>query len=59
MSLLPQTICPGVTNEFLSTGTAAVICSGAETEASFPNRLDAEGDATEARWEASCISCQR
>ena len=35
MSLLPQTICPGITNEFLSTGTAAVICSGVDTEARF------------------------
>jgi len=45
MSVLPQTIRPGVTNESLSTGTAAVICSGAQTEACSPTRFDAEVDA--------------
>lgn len=48
MPLLPQTFRPGVISVILFTGIAAAICGGVGTEASSPNRYDAEVDATDA-----------
>lgn len=47
MSLLPQAICPSMIGVILFTSSAAAICGGAGTEASFPTPFDAEVDATD------------